>query len=723
MLAKKPVKKDKGTLKGGPVKVPVVYPPREVIFEDTPISITAHRSSETVLYTVDAPHSYRINPFATETEKNGMLRYYKKPFYLTAGIHRLAALSFSRSNPHAAPSPTIRRTFRVQPRDGPLNTLKPRRKSASAEAAAAAAGPDTQETVACEFVLFVDQSGSMKGLGFERIRQAVRLMLRRMPDDCRLNLVGFGETAFPMWDRSVAGSTENVVRVIKYASEMTTSQGGTNMAAALRAVFEPKQAGPASTSADGVYKRSSTVMKRIPGYDRQLILLTDGELQDASEVLQLLRNHPYDRRLWICAFGDRANRILLNKIAKVGNGGVEYILSTDESIQPAVRRILSRAQAKPRQLLSAGMGSLDRAMRSFDKGEHDPEPLTADQEAARAEKLATALWDSATVTFDATALAAALAECTAGSDSAAPRTAGGSRESRHTLPSGGPKAATVDVSAALEHNGRTALAYAAEKGAVAVAVRLLDHAVGRAQVTRRDRSGRTPLHWAAWSGNLVMARLLVEKGFAPSDTGDDGGFTPAFLAQQEGHDEVAEYLEAAAGRTPMHHAAWNGDIAAAEALLAPTGPPLVEKYRTERELEVHEAAKAKKAAVMDPLDSQGLSPIFLAAAQGHHEVLALLHKHHAAEAAEVRKFHAGAPDWSALHWAAFRGSVEWCRHLIISGRDRDLKSREYRGITPAELAKSRGKPAAAAARLLCAAEKLPRARKLGELDLSELTHQ
>mmetsp|Transcript_823 Transcript_823/g.2413 ORF Transcript_823/g.2413 Transcript_823/m.2413 type:complete len:345 (-) Transcript_823:1626-2660(-) len=142
MLAKKPVKKDKGTLKGGPVKVPVVYPPREVIFEDTPISITAHRSSETVLYTVDAPHSYRINPFATETEKNGMLRYYKKPFYLTAGIHRLAALSFSRSNPHAAPSPTIRRTFRVQPRDGPLNTLKPRRKSASAEAAAAAAGAD-----------------------------------------------------------------------------------------------------------------------------------------------------------------------------------------------------------------------------------------------------------------------------------------------------------------------------------------------------------------------------------------------------------------------------------------------------------------------------------------------------------------------------------------------------------------------------------------------------
>lgn len=56
-------------MQGGPVKVPVLYPPRETIFEDTPITLTPHRPSETVLYTVDAPHAYKINPFAAETEK------------------------------------------------------------------------------------------------------------------------------------------------------------------------------------------------------------------------------------------------------------------------------------------------------------------------------------------------------------------------------------------------------------------------------------------------------------------------------------------------------------------------------------------------------------------------------------------------------------------------------------------------------------------------------
>lgn len=222
-----------------------------------------------------------------------------------------------------------------------------------------------------------------------------------------------------------------------------------------------------------------------------------------------------------------------------------------------------------------------------------------------------------------------------------------------------------------------------------------------------DPGGRTPLHWAAWNGDFIMVRLLVEKGFATTDAPDNGGLTPAFLARQEGHGSIGDYLDMSAGRTPLHHAAWNGDLAAVDALIAPTGPPLYDEYRTAREQEVHDVAVAKKAAVLDPLDKKGLSAVFLATAQGHRAVVARLHKHHAAGAAEVRTFFAGKPDWTPLHWAAYRGSAEWVRQLLAHGDERELKSRVYRGVTPLELALSRGKQAATAAQLLLAAENTP----------------
>jgi hypothetical protein len=71
-----------GKKRGGPqsrangaVRVPVITPSRSDVFEDTPIAITPHSSDDdVVLYTVDAPHDFKINPFATKTEQAGQVR-------------------------------------------------------------------------------------------------------------------------------------------------------------------------------------------------------------------------------------------------------------------------------------------------------------------------------------------------------------------------------------------------------------------------------------------------------------------------------------------------------------------------------------------------------------------------------------------------------------------------------------------------------------------------
>jgi ankyrin repeat protein len=61
-------------------------------------------------------------------------------------------------------------------------------------------------------------------------------------------------------------------------------------------------------------------------------------------------------------------------------------------------------------------------------------------------------------------------------------------------------------------------------------------------VNARSRRGWTPLHFAAFMGELDRARALVEGG-ATVDIEDYEGASPLDIARSEGHVEVVEYLE------------------------------------------------------------------------------------------------------------------------------------------------------------------------------------
>ena len=65
-------------------------------------------------------------------------------------------------------------------------------------------------------------------------------------------------------------------------------------------------------------------------------------------------------------------------------------------------------------------------------------------------------------------------------------------------------------------------------------------------ITRHDGVGvslaATPLHNAAWIGNLPMVRLLIELGADPNLRDPNHGATPLGWAQYNGQTEVARYL-------------------------------------------------------------------------------------------------------------------------------------------------------------------------------------
>ncbi|MBM3618226.1 MAG: ankyrin repeat domain-containing protein [Alphaproteobacteria bacterium] len=60
-------------------------------------------------------------------------------------------------------------------------------------------------------------------------------------------------------------------------------------------------------------------------------------------------------------------------------------------------------------------------------------------------------------------------------------------------------------------------------------------------VDARDAFGRTPLHWAALSGNIFMTEALIMGG-ADIDAEDNKGIRIMSYAEREGHIDIVKLI-------------------------------------------------------------------------------------------------------------------------------------------------------------------------------------
>ncbi|XP_066317993.1 protein S-acyltransferase 24-like isoform X2 [Miscanthus floridulus] len=92
-----------------------------------------------------------------------------------------------------------------------------------------------------------------------------------------------------------------------------------------------------------------------------------------------------------------------------------------------------------------------------------------------------------------------------------------------------------------DNDGRSPLHWAAYKGFADTIRLLLFLGAYRA---RQDKEGCTPLHWAAIRGNLESCTVLVQAGKKEDLTVQDNtGLTPAQLAADKNHRQVAFFLQ------------------------------------------------------------------------------------------------------------------------------------------------------------------------------------
>ncbi|CAF3425625.1 unnamed protein product [Rotaria socialis] len=159
-----------------------------------------------------------------------------------------------------------------------------------------------------EFIFIVDCSGSMtadNGIGLAK--EAMLLFIRSLPLGSHFNIIRFGsnfdilfdgETMTTVYNESTAKVADNLTR------SMEANFGGTEL-------LEPLK-----------HLKDHPPLK---GRSRQIFLLTDGEISNTNEVIELCRSMSSTTRIFSFGLGHSPSRSLVKGLARATNGYFVFV--------------------------------------------------------------------------------------------------------------------------------------------------------------------------------------------------------------------------------------------------------------------------------------------------------------------------------------------------------------------------------------------------------------
>jgi len=175
-----------------------------------------------------------------------------------------------------------------------------------------------------EFIFIVDQSGSMDGQKISQTRTALEKILSILPTDSLFNIVGFGSTFSFLFDESQPKSSLTAMaKASLHVSNMQADYGGTEILAPLRKVLNSNQ---------------------IVGFDRQVIVMTDGQVSNTAQTIKFVRKFRSNTRIFSLGIGAHVSRLLVQGLARSGRGTAEFVDGdSDQDVFDAVERQMNVA--------------------------------------------------------------------------------------------------------------------------------------------------------------------------------------------------------------------------------------------------------------------------------------------------------------------------------------------------------------------------------------------
>eukprot|EP00443_Scrippsiella_acuminata_P050316 CAMPEP_0115467816 /NCGR_PEP_ID=MMETSP0271-20121206/50630_1 /TAXON_ID=71861 /ORGANISM="Scrippsiella trochoidea, Strain CCMP3099" /LENGTH=899 /DNA_ID=CAMNT_0002894837 /DNA_START=12 /DNA_END=2711 /DNA_ORIENTATION=+ len=154
-----------------------------------------------------------------------------------------------------------------------------------------------------EAVFLLDCSGSMGGQRIEQAKRATQIFLRSLPTDCFFNIVLFGSTYKTLYSSgSVAYSQASLQKATDYVDRISANLGGTN-------ILEPL----------------SSILPQPPvsGTQRQIFLLTDGQVSNQQAIIDLVRAHRC--RVFSIGIGSGVSTALVNGVARASRASAAFV--------------------------------------------------------------------------------------------------------------------------------------------------------------------------------------------------------------------------------------------------------------------------------------------------------------------------------------------------------------------------------------------------------------
>ena len=172
------------------------------------------------------------------------------------------------------------------------------------------------------FIFLIDQSGSMSGKPIELVKQALLLFIQSLPEQSYFQLIGFGSDFKKYNKEPVEYNKENVDLTIKQINELKADLGGTNISGPLRAIYN-----------DECYSKINL--------SRNIFLLTDGEVFDREQCIEIITANSSKFRLHSLGIGNDFDKKLIEQCGKLGKGTSSFVRDL-EKINSVVIDVLNK---------------------------------------------------------------------------------------------------------------------------------------------------------------------------------------------------------------------------------------------------------------------------------------------------------------------------------------------------------------------------------------------
>jgi len=171
-----------------------------------------------------------------------------------------------------------------------------------------------------ELVFVLDTSGSMSGFPIEKAKETLKLAMDSLYPADTFNLITFSGDTRILFPEPVAATPENLKKAQAFLAG-SNGYGGTEMMKAISAALDPSDA---------------------QDHVRIVCFMTDGYVGNDMAIISEVQKHP-NARVFAFGIGGSVNRFLLDKMAEVGRGEVEYVAMTDDG-SAAARRFHERVR-------------------------------------------------------------------------------------------------------------------------------------------------------------------------------------------------------------------------------------------------------------------------------------------------------------------------------------------------------------------------------------------